>query len=92
MRKLYLTMIIALCMFVNAGESHAILYANELITPNYSYEVDTFMENSEIYEFVPKISPRHRCVVFVLDSLSGRDSASIACFEVENEGRLGHVK
>ncbi len=36
--------------------------------PDYAYELDTWQENSEIYEFTPKASPDRACIMLMLDS------------------------
>jgi len=53
---------------------------NSLMQPTYEYELDTWMENSEIYEFKPKSSENISCVVFILDNLN---SVSMECFPVK---------
>ncbi|MDB1124978.1 hypothetical protein [Vibrio algarum] len=39
--------------------------------PDYAYELDTWQENSEIYEFTMKANPEKACVMLMLDS--GKD-------------------
>ena len=41
---------------------------NALVDPDHNYELDTWGENSEIYEFTPKSHPGMTCVMFMLDS------------------------
>ena len=40
----------------------------ELSDPDYSYEIDTWGSNSEIYEFTPKSNTDITCVFVMLDS------------------------
>ena len=40
----------------------------DLVKPDHEYEIDTWGENSEIYEFTPKSNPHKTCVMFMLDS------------------------
>ena len=49
--------------------------------PDASYELDTWAENSEIYEFTPKANSNVACVVFILDNLN---TASMQCFPKDN--------
>jgi len=49
--------------------------------PDASYELDTWAENSEIYEFTPKANSNIACVVFILDNLN---TASMQCFPKDN--------
>ncbi len=46
-------------------------------TPDFAYELDTWAENSEVYEFTLKASPDQACIMLMLDS--GRAMA-IDCF------------
>jgi hypothetical protein len=50
----------------------------ELVTPDHSYEIDTWGTNSEIYEFTPKNDPTATCVFVMLDS--GNDMG-LHCFK-----------
>lgn len=53
------------------------------LQPDYAYELDTWMENSEVYEYTMKTSPSTACIVVMLDDLTsmGQD-----CFP---KGRSG---
>jgi len=41
---------------------------NDLMNPDHNYELDTWGENSEIYEFTPKSNPSMTCIMFMLDN------------------------
>ena len=45
---------------------------------DYKYEIDTWMENSEVYEFTPKSNTNKACVMLMLDS--GR-AMGLQCFD-----------
>ena len=53
------------------------------LQPDFAYELDTWMENSEVYEYTMKTSPNTACIVVILDALTnmGQD-----CFP---KGRSG---
>lgn len=44
---------------------------------DHDYELDTWGENSEIYEFTPRSNPNMTCVVFMNDSIT---TLSMECF------------
>lgn len=39
-----------------------------LVDPDHAYEIDTWFENSEVYEFTPKSNSNYTCVMLMLDS------------------------
>ena len=39
-----------------------------LLSPDYMYELDTWIENSELYEFTPRSNSAYSCVMYMLDS------------------------
>jgi len=45
--------------------------------PDHKYEIDTFMSNSEVYEFTPKSNTNMTCVMLMLDSGA---SVGLQCF------------
>lgn len=51
---------------------------NDLVQPDYNYEIDTWGSNSEVYEFTPKANTDKTCVYVMLDS--GR-ATSMECFD-----------
>ncbi|GEM_PF-6207871 len=53
--------------------------------PDYAYELDTWQENSEIYEFTPKANPDRACIMLMLDS--GKDMG-LSCIP---KGPLGQA-
>ena len=53
-------------------------------TPDYAYELDTWQENSEIYEFTPKANTDLACVMLMLDS--GKDMG-LSCFPKGTQGK-----
>jgi hypothetical protein len=50
---------------------------NDLITPDAHYELDTWGENSEIYEFTPQTAPNKTCIMFMLDN---GNAMGLQCF------------
>ena len=50
---------------------------NSLMEPDHEYEIDTWMENSEVYEFTPKSNSAYTCVFVMLDS---GDDMGLQCF------------
>lgn len=52
--------------------------------PDYAYELDTWQENSEIYEFTPKASPDRACIMLMLDS--GKDMG-LSCIPKGPQGK-----
>lgn len=50
---------------------------NALVEPDHEYEIDTWMENSEVYEFTPRSNKDYTCVMVMLDS--GNDMG-LQCF------------
>lgn len=48
-----------------------------LIQPDHEYEIDTFMENSEVYEFTPRSNTDYTCVMLMLDNAS---AVGLQCF------------
>ena len=50
----------------------------DLMTPDHSYEIDTWGSNSEIYEFTPKSNTNKSCVMLMLDDGS---SMGLQCFD-----------
>ncbi len=51
------------------------------LKPDHSYELDTWAENSEVYEFTPRSRLDWTCQVYILDNLS---SMSMKCFPKPN--------
>tara|TARA_R110002167_G_scaffold261065_2_gene467535 strand:+ start:5332 stop:5775 length:444 start_codon:yes stop_codon:yes gene_type:complete len=51
---------------------------------DYSYELDTWQENSEVYEFTPKASTDRACIMLMLDS--GADMG-LSCFPKGTQGK-----
>ena len=72
--KKIISMIIATIFLASCSSPHV----TSLETPDNAYELDTFMANSEIYEFTPKWAPNKLCVVYILDNLK---SSSMQCFD-----------
>lgn len=52
--------------------------------PDYAYELDTWQENSEIYEFTPKANPDRACIMLMLDS--GADMG-LSCIPKGTQGK-----
>lgn len=50
---------------------------NSLIEPDHEYELDTWLENSEVYEFTPRSNKNYTRVFVMLDSESGM---GLQCF------------
>ena len=38
------------------------------LAPDFAYELDTWMENSEIYEFTPRSNTDYACLMYMLDA------------------------
>lgn len=74
--KKYLTITLILLSMTACDNNDSV--SSGLQSPDYSYEIDTFMENSEIYEFTPRSNKNKSCVIFILDNLK---SASMQCFD-----------
>ena len=51
---------------------------NDLVQPQFNYEIDTWGFNSEVYEFTPKSNTKKTCVFVMLDSGSGM---GLQCFD-----------
>lgn len=51
---------------------------------DYAYELDTWQENSEVYEFTPKANPDRACIMLMLDS--GADMG-LSCFPKGTQGK-----
>jgi len=43
------------------------------LTPDFSYELDTWQENSELYEFTPRSNTDYVCLMYMLDSGNDMD-------------------
>ncbi len=43
------------------------------LTPDFSYELDTWQENSELYEFTPRMNTTYACMMFMLDNGKSMD-------------------
>ncbi len=56
--------------------------------PDYAYELDTWQENSEVYEFTPKASPDRACIMLMLDS--GADMG-LSCFPKGTQGKATNL-
>ncbi len=54
-------------------------------TPDYAYELDTWAENSEVYEFSPVASPDQACVMLMLDR---GNAMAMDCFPKGPQGKL----
>ncbi|MCW8329860.1 hypothetical protein MD588_13685 [Photobacterium sp. SDRW27] len=52
--------------------------------PDYAYELDTWQENSEVYEFTPKATPNLACVMLMLDN--GKDMG-LSCIPKGPQGK-----
>ena len=52
--------------------------ANDLMQPDFNYEIDTRGTNSEIYEFTPKSNKKKTCV-FV--TLYNGEAMGLQCFD-----------
>lgn len=50
----------------------------DLVDPDHAYEIDTWAENSEVYEFTPKSNPNKTCIMVMLDN--GNDMG-LQCFD-----------
>lgn len=50
---------------------------NSLVEPDHEYEIDTWAENSEVYEFTPRSHVGYTCVMVALDNLS---AMGLQCF------------
>lgn len=44
-----------------------------LLDPDYMYELDTWAENSELYEFTPRSNTAYSCIMYMLDSGNDMD-------------------
>ena len=44
-----------------------------LLSPDFMYELDTWLENSELYEFTPRSNVAYSCVMYMLDSGNDMD-------------------
>ncbi|MEH6472028.1 MAG: hypothetical protein V7752_12335 [Halopseudomonas sp.] len=44
-----------------------------LLSPDYMYELDTWVENSELYEFTPRSNRDYSCIMYMLDSGNDMD-------------------
>ena len=51
---------------------------NDLLQPDFNYEIDTWGFNSEVYEFTPKSNTKKTCVFVMLDSGAGM---GLQCFD-----------
>ena len=77
MKKLFLAV---LAVFTLSSCSDGLVTAfstGDLITPDHSYEVDTWGTNSEVYEFTSRANPNVTCVFVMLDSGS---AMGLQCF------------
>jgi len=77
MKKLFLA---ALAIFALSSCSDGAISAfstGDLITPDHSYEIDTWGSNSEVYEFTSRANPNVTCVFVMLDA--GNDMG-LQCF------------
>ncbi len=50
----------------------------DLVAPDHAYEIDTWAENSEVYEFTPKSNPKKTCIMVMLDSGA---AMGLQCFD-----------
>ena len=51
---------------------------NELVNPDYNYEIDTWGSNSEVYEITPKSNTSKVCIMVMLDN--GK-AMGLQCFD-----------
>lgn len=75
MNKLIVAVFLS-CLLVGCGENVG-LTSMDLEKPDFAYELDTWMENSEIYEFTPRSNKKMSCVMLMLDN---QRSMSLECF------------
>lgn len=54
---------------------------NDLMQPDHEYEIDTWAENSEVYEFTPRSNSAYTCVFVALDNLK---AMGLQCFQKGN--------
>ncbi len=65
--KLFLTALIVLALSSCSDGAISAFSTGDLMSPNHSYEIDTWGANSEIYEFTPKSNANKTCVFVMLD-------------------------
>jgi hypothetical protein len=74
MKKIVLVLFV-MCLFGCDGTPDANQFS--LAQPDHEYELDTWGTNSEVYEFTPRSSTKHTCVVYILDNMK---ATSMQCF------------
>ena len=78
MKKILLVAAAALALTACEDGAITTVTTNDLMTPNFNYEIDTWGSNSEVYEFTPKSHPGKSCVMFMLDSGA---AMGLQCFD-----------
>jgi hypothetical protein len=58
---------------------------NDLSTPDFNYEIDTWGTNSDVYEFTPKSNAGKTCVFLMLDS---GVAMGLQCFDKPTKGKM----
>lgn len=60
--------LILLVILTGCDELNPDIQNNDLVQPDHEYEIDTWMENSEVYEFTPRSNSSISCVFVMLDN------------------------
>ena len=67
--KYFVLAVLAVFAIVGCGDGvFTTATTNDLMNPDYNYEIDTWGANSEVYEFTPKSDANMTCIMFMLDS------------------------
>lgn len=76
----YIKIVVAAAMLLTLTACDGTIDTNNypLMQPDAEYELDTWGNNSELYEFTPKSNSNITCIVFILDNGT---STSMQCFK-----------
>lgn len=76
-RVAILSLSLLIMLIVGGCDGRPDVASYPLQQPTHEYELDTWMENSEVYEFTPMSNPGYTCVMLMLDSGS---AMGLQCF------------
>jgi len=76
--KLLITALLLLTLTACSDGGLTTASTNDLMQPDFNYEIDTWGTNSEIYEFTPKSNKKKTCVFAMLDN--GK-AMGLQCFD-----------
>ena len=73
-----LLLLLVAVLFLSGCDGKLDVNSYPLQQPDTEYELDTWGENSEVYEFTPKRRQDLTCIVYILDNMKAMD---MECFK-----------